>query len=186
MENENKSKKVVPYMSIEEAVDHICVLLNLMSLADVVPEGTTVYNTDTGELDELVPMIREAKAELQWLMDRAGIIGDGAKCGCQCSSANGSSEGDDGTFAVGFVSHANDVNAASSNLDKAMDKFRDWFMREVDNATVEDIERVLKCGGPAIGPAERKLLEGVLARKQVEKIFGKSGLESVIVRIRRD
>lgn len=159
------------YMTTEEAVDHICCLLNLMTLPDIIPDGTTVYNTDTGEMEELAPMIREANEELHWLMNRAKI-GD-AKHKDNQPAAN---VGNSGTFMSDFVLHINEVNGA-------MTEFIKWFDREAGKATAEDIEEVLNCGNPAIGDAERRLLEGALSYKRVEKLISKPGAKATVIHI---
>lgn len=160
------AKKVINCMSVEEVVDRIPRLFNLMSLADVIPEGTTVYDTDSGDMLDLVPTIRGAREDLQWLLDRAGVADSNGATGDDGEASK--RNGDTSTFVLDFISHANEVDAA-------MGKFIKWFDQEVNKVTPEDIERVLKCGDPAIGVAERRLLEGALFHKRVEKIAGKRG-----------
>lgn len=168
MEKMEKVKKVITKMGMEDAVGHITALLNLMSLADVIPEGTTVYDTDTGDMLELVPMIREANDNLQWLLDRAFI---------------GPNNGDNGSgdkasdFTEKFIGHVKEFDNASKVFDGAAKEFHDWLAGELDNVSVEDVTKALKCGDPAIGPIEKNLLRGILMAKRAAN----AGMDATII-----
>lgn len=60
-------------MANENAIDKLCILFNLMELAEQIDADTVVHNNEYDEDVALVPMLREAYNELQWLLDKAGV-----------------------------------------------------------------------------------------------------------------
>lgn len=57
----------------ENAIDKLCILFNLMELAEQIDADTVVHNNEYDEDIALVPLLREAYNELQWLLDKAGV-----------------------------------------------------------------------------------------------------------------
>lgn len=166
MKNDNANNM----MSMEEAVDHICTLLNLMTLADVIPNGTTVYNTDTGEMEELEPMIREANKELHWLLERAciGNKGDG----------NDSEKADRAKGNANFLDqYLERKKAMMGKIDEALEQFAKWANDAFDAATVEDIDAVLDSNDPLVDDGDRRMLCKVRIAKRLGGVLCIVGVE---------
>lgn len=158
-----KSKKVVARMGIKEVIDYIPRLLNLMTLADVIPDGTTVYDTDTGDMLELVPMIREAKSDLQWLLDRAGVVDDSGE-----AKEEEKDDTDDKRHFVGeFVRRKRDMGVVHDVCEKraseATKEFATWLGQTIMSGVISDDEfdEFMRYSGDGVSDADKVLVATV-------------------------
>lgn len=68
-----KNNTNIEHLTLEQAVDKMCNLFNLMTLAAVIREDTVVHNNVTNVDVPLVPLINKANDDLQYMLAKANI-----------------------------------------------------------------------------------------------------------------
>lgn len=162
--------------------DHISNLLNLMALVNVVPEGTAVYDTDTGDMLELVPMIRKANNDLQWLLAQVGAA---AKTVEQKGPDTEQAQAKDGEiskakFVDEFIKRKHEMMAVHGDCvnraDAATNEFVQWLKDAVGKASKDEINEFLAYEGTEIDADDK----GAVSSARIVKSSGVGTLIDLI------
>lgn len=143
---------------------HMVHLFNLVTMANVIPKDTEVYNEDIGEHVKLVPLLEAANEDVQWLLDYIGAHND-CCCASRCDS-DACTEPDEpavGDEPVSFLTEfilrktamMTQVNELADKAEKVKEDFADWITSVVDDITEDDLEAMFNSKSEVIEERDR-------------------------------